>query len=104
MFLTYLLENDINDFLNLINEILNSDSIRFYYKYIYLEVFSQINEITEEVVTAINILNSMDKLEEHIWQIVYYNQPIFLDYLMNNGYLASKIKENQIKLEIYWPV
>lgn len=98
LFLTYLLENDINDFLNLINEILNSDSIRFYYKYIYLEVFSQINEITEEVVTAINILNSMDKLEEHIWQIVYYNQPIFLDYLMNNGYLASKIKEkpNQV--------
>lgn len=29
LFLTYLLENDINDFLNLINEILNSDSIRF---------------------------------------------------------------------------
>lgn len=93
LFLTYLLENDINDFLNLINEILNSDSIRFYYKYIYLEVFSQINEITEDVVTAINILNSIYKLEEHIWQIVYYNQPVFLDYLMNNGYLASKIKE-----------
>lgn len=99
LFLTYLLENDINDFLNLINEILNSDSIRFYYKYIYLEVFSQINEITEEIVTAITILNSMDKLEEHIWQVVYYNQPVFLDYLMNNGYLASKIKEkpNQVR-------
>lgn len=98
LFLTYLLENDINDFLNLINEIFNSDSIRFYYKYIYLEVFSQINEITDEVITAINILNSMDKLEEHVWQIVYYNQPIFLDYLMNSGYLASKIKEkpNQV--------
>lgn len=98
LFLTYLLENDINNFLNLITEILNSNSIRFYYKYIYLEVFSQINEITEDVVKAINILNSMGKLEEHVWQIVYYDQPIFLDYLINSGYLASKIKEKQTQI------
>ncbi|WP_425805580.1 hypothetical protein ACHOLT_02555 [Desulfitobacterium sp. Sab5] len=89
MLLENLLDYDIDYFVTLGNELLTSQEIRFYMKYVFLEVLGQVDKISQKVKSFIEA-NIEDRYwKQHIFDVVFLGHPVFIKYLIQEGYITS---------------
>lgn len=87
MLLQNLIEFESKDFLNASMQILNSEQIRFSFKFVFFEVLNQINVLDENIQSYI-VENCEDKIySKHIINNVLYYKPQYIRLLRDQGIL-----------------
>lgn len=102
LFLEYLLEFDIYDFLNVGQGIYESDSIRFFIKYTFLEILSEMkgsqidNEISNFVLRKVNDLD----YHKYLVQDVFYGHSEYVSLLIKEGVFNEWLKDEKSKYTV----
>ena len=94
MLLEHFLHGDIDRFLMLGHEILGSDSIRYYIKFVFIEVLGQVDEINKQVEEFIIEYLNNDLWREAIIDAVIFGRQIFIELLINKGYIQEMINSS----------
>ncbi|WP_303223835.1 serine protease [Intestinibacter bartlettii] len=96
MLLQDIQSDDEQDFIDVGKEMLESQDIRFYIKYVFFEVLGQSTEISEVIKDF--ILEYIDsEFKEHIIDTVIRFHPIFVELLIDEGILAKWMESDQMK-------
>lgn len=93
-----LLDYDMNKFIGIGQELLQNDEIRFYMKYVFLEVLGQaevINEYTELFLKE--YLNS-SCWKNYIIDVVLMSHSTFIKFLIYEGYISTWLKLSKIEI------
>lgn len=99
MFLEDLHEINAKDFIKMGKELLLSDNVRFYIKYVFLEVLGQIEEVDSEIEGFIlEFLNNEIYGKHIINNVIQYNVQ-YVKILLKNGIL-DKWMEDDSKIEL----
>lgn len=89
MLLENLLDIDLNDFINTGTELINSENVRFYMKYVFLEVLGQADSINSKVEEFLKDHINSDYWREHLIDVVFMNNPIYIEFLIQEGYINN---------------
>ncbi|UDM71183.1 NACHT domain-containing protein [Vagococcus fluvialis] len=97
MFLEMLLEQDSNDFLIIGQKLFESDQIRYFVKFIFLEILNQIDLLDENIKKFI-----LDKCEDKRYEVylinnVYFGKPQYVRLLRKEGIFTEWLKESEKK-------
>lgn len=97
MFLEMLLEQDSNDFLISGQKLFESNQIRYFVKFIFLEILNQVDLLDENIKKFI-----LDKCEDKQYEVylinnVYFAKPQYVKLLRKEGILARWLKESEKK-------
>ncbi|MDU4861722.1 MAG: hypothetical protein E6356_11005 [Terrisporobacter othiniensis] len=84
MLLQQIQEVDFDVFVNLGHQILDSDKVRYFMKYLYIEVLSQSNEITNSLENLLDKYLVDEKYKNSFIDTVFKNHKIFIKYLISN--------------------
>ena len=102
MFLEYLLEYNTEDFINVGQELFESNQIRFFLKYVFIEVLSQVDKIDKNIETFI-LEKCDDKFyEKHLLNSVFVSKKQFVNLLRNNGVLEKWFNEKNKKDNVFY--
>ncbi|MBO3445856.1 hypothetical protein [Clostridium sp. CCUG 7971] len=85
MLLQIIQEADFDLFVKLGYQILDSDEIRFFMKYLYLEVLSQSSSVTRSLEDLLNKYINDDKYKNDFIDTVFMNHDVFVLYLIKNN-------------------
>ena len=101
MFLEMLLEQDSNDFLIIGQKLFESNQIRYFVKFIFLEILNQIDLLDENIKKFI-----LDKCEDKQYEIylinnVYFSKPQYVRLLRKEGIFAKWLKESEKKQIVF---
>lgn len=99
MFLEDLHEINAKDFIKMGKELLLSDKVRFYIKYVFLEVLGQIEEIDSEIEGFILEFLNDDVYGKHIINNVIQYNVKYIKILLKNGIL-DKWMQNDSSIEL----
>lgn len=99
MFLEDLHEINAKDFIKMGKELLLSDKVRFYIKYVFLEVLGQIEEIDSEIEGFILEFLNDDVYGKHIINNVIQYNVQYIKILLKNGIL-DKWMQNDSSIEL----
>jgi len=80
-------EYDSKDFITVGRQILDSEDIRFYVKYVFLEILGQCTSIDPSINSFILEYCEKEKYESHVIENVISGHKIFVDLLLENGVL-----------------
>lgn len=102
MFLEYLLEYNTEDFINVGQELFESKKIRFFLKYVFIEVLSQVDKIDKNI--EMFILEKCDNkfYEKHLLNSVFVSKKQFVNLLRNNGVLEKWFNEKNKKENVFF--
>ncbi|MFC3040410.1 hypothetical protein ACFOGI_09080 [Virgibacillus xinjiangensis] len=89
MLLENLLDYDIDDFVDVGLEIIQTENIRFYMKYVFLEVLGQADSIRSKVEVFLKEYINSEYWRNHLLDAVFINHPIFIKFLIREGYINS---------------
>lgn len=99
MFLEDLHEINVKDFIKIGKELLLSEKVRFYIKYVFLEVLGQIEEIDSEIEGFILEFLNNDVYGKHIINNVIQYNVQYVKILLRNGILDKWMEDgNNIEL------
>lgn len=99
MFLEDLHELNAKDFIKIGKELLLSDNVRFYIKYVFIEVLGQIEEIDSEIEDFILEFLDNDVYSKHIINSVIQYNVQYIKILLKNGIL-DKWMEDDSNIEL----
>lgn len=99
MFLEDLHDINTKDFIKIGKELLQSDNIRFYIKYVFLEVLGQIEEIDSEIENFILEFYNNEIYSKHILNSVIQYNIQYVKILLRNGILDKWIVDDT-KIEL----
>lgn len=89
MLLENLLDYDMDDFVDVGIELIHSENIRFYMKYVFLEVLGQAESINSKVEAFLKEYTNSDYWRNHLLDAVFINHPIFIKFLIREGYINT---------------
>ncbi len=93
MFLEDLLDFNTKDFINVGKNLLNSDNIRFYIKYVFFEVLGQVDTIDSEIEEFILEFYNDEKYGKYIINNVIQSNFRYVKILLKNGILDEWIDD-----------
>lgn len=97
MFLEILLEYDSCDFLEVGQVIFESDQIRYFVKFVFLEILNQI-EILDEDIQRFILEKCEDEIyEKHFTRSVFMTKPQYVSLLRKEGILDKWFKDSERK-------
>lgn len=102
LFLEYLLEFNTYDFLNVGQNIYESGSIRFFIKYTFLEILSELkgiqidNEISNFILSKVNDLD----YQKYLIQDVLYGHSEYVSLLIKEGVFNEWLKDETLKYRV----
>ena len=99
MFLEDLYDINTKDFIKIGKELLQSDNIRFYIKYVFFEVLGQIEEIDSEIENFILEFYNNEIYSKHIINSVIQYNIQYVKILLRNGILDKWIVDDT-KIEL----
>ncbi|MDU6823463.1 hypothetical protein [Intestinibacter bartlettii] len=97
MLLQDIQESYEEDFINVGIEILNLDKVRFYMKYVFLEVLGQSTIVTSFARDFLTKYCEHDVFGEHILDTVVSGHGIFIDVLIEEGILSKWMQLDSMK-------
>ena len=102
MFLEYLLEYNSEEFIIIGREMFESNQIRFFLKYVFIEVLSQVDKIDKNI--EMFILEKCDDkfYEEHLLNSVFVSKKQYVNLLRNNGVLEKWFNEKNKKENVFY--
>lgn len=103
MLLEFLLDYDMNDFIDFGIKLINDDNVRFYMKYVFLEVLGQSKSVNSKTELFLKDYINSEYWRDHLIDSVFIGHPTFVRFLANNGYIQEwlKTEENRdVALEI----
>ncbi|MED0773813.1 hypothetical protein [Bacillus siamensis] len=89
MLLENLLDFDIDDFVDVGIELIQSVNIRFYMKYVFLEVLGQVETINSKVEVFLKEYINSEYWRNHLLGAAFINHPIFIKFLIREGYINT---------------
>jgi hypothetical protein len=95
MLLENLLDYDMDDFVDVGLELLHSENIRFYMKYVFLEVLGQVESISLKGEEFLNEYINSEYWRNHLFDAVFNNHPIFIKFLIREGYITTWLNSEQ---------
>lgn len=102
LFLEYLLEYNTYDFLSVGQDMIESDSIRFFIKYTFLEILSELNgnQIDNEISNFIlRKVNDLD-YQKYLIQDVLYGHLEYVHLLIREGVFNEWLKDEILKYRV----
>ncbi|MGG7176390.1 hypothetical protein ACQPU1_02275 [Clostridium paraputrificum] len=101
MLLQNLVEMDSRDFINVGEQMLKSDSIRYYMKHVFYEVLGQVSNIDEPI--RIFVLKNCEVKEysKYILNNVVMSHSNYISMLRDNGILDKWIKDEDTKYIVF---
>lgn len=90
-----LLDYNIDKFAEIGTELIISEKIRFYMKYVFLEVLGQANTICHSIKNFLKNYLIDIYWKKHLVDVVFLNHPIFVSYLISEGYIYDWLKFEQ---------
>lgn len=95
MLLENLLDYDLDNFVDVGFELLNSEDMRFYMKYVFLEVLGQAESINSKVEEFLKQYIESSFWRNHLFDSVFNNHPIFIKFLIREGYILKWLDSEQ---------
>jgi hypothetical protein len=95
MLLDNLLDYDIDDFLNIGLDLLQSANIRFYMKYVFLEVLGQAESISLKAEAFLKEYINSENWRNHLFDAVFNNHPVFIKFLIREGFITEWLNSEQ---------
>lgn len=89
MILENLIDYDMNFFVDIGRELVESANVRFYMKYAFLEVLGQAESISSNVRLFLKTFIELDYWKPHLIDAVFIGHPIFIKFLIDEGYLSK---------------
>ncbi|MFD1068276.1 hypothetical protein [Oceanobacillus locisalsi] len=89
MLLENLLNDDIDYFIDVGVELINSKDIRFYMKYVFFEVLGQTESVTFKVKTFLKEYINISHWKSHLLDIVFAKHPTFIKLLIQEGFITK---------------
>lgn len=90
-----LLEYDMDYFVNIGFELLQNENIRFYMKYVFLEVLGQADNISLKTGEFIKQFINNEYWKDHLIDAVFYSHPIYIMFLICEGYIPTWLRSEQ---------
>lgn len=100
MLLQILQEEDFDFFVSLGEEIISNKNIRFFIKYVYLEVLSQSIIITYELENLLDKYIGDNKFNKYFFDTVFIGHELFILHLIKRGYINKWLLDNNKNLAI----
>lgn len=97
MFLENLSELDSQDFINAGKKMFESDQIRYFVKFVFLEVFNQIDTIDENIQVFVFEYYEDKKIGNHLINSVIASRPKYVKLLRQHGILDKWINDPEKK-------
>lgn len=94
MLLENIAENDLDIFINIGRELLQSDSIRFYFKYVFLQVLGQLKTISQPTSELLKEYLKNEYWQQHVVNAVIMGHHVFVEHLIRQKYFTPKIDSN----------
>lgn len=101
MFMQNLLEYDCNDFLRVGLELLESDEIRYYIKFIFYELLSQIENPDKSVEDFVIKYCDHETYGDFLFNNVFYGKYRYVSLLMKKGVLDRWMKDFEKKKNVF---
>ncbi|WP_338596445.1 hypothetical protein [Clostridium baratii] len=101
MLLQFVQEDDLDELIYFGKEMLDSDKLRFYIKYIFLEVLGQTEYINTKTREFILEYLKKDEYKEHIINTVIKGHELFIDLLIDEGVFDKWMKTEDKKNIFY---
>lgn len=95
IFLQTLLEESEEDFLEFGDELINSDGIRFNFKYVFFELLGSIQNPSEKVLKYLGRLIQETKFRNYLCSTVVSGHPAYVNFLVKEGILQNWLNENK---------
>lgn len=92
-----LLDYDMDITIGIGRELLQKEEIRFYMKYVFLEVLGQAETISQCTKAFLKEYVSIGYWKRHIIDAVFMNHPTFIKFLIHEGYISEWLKSEQDK-------
>ena len=90
-----LLDYDMNKLISIGRELLQNDEIRFYMKYVFLEVLGQAEAINQCAELFLKEYLNISYWKNHIMDVVFISHPTFIKFLIHEGYIPMWLKSEQ---------
>ncbi|WP_121615792.1 hypothetical protein [Virgibacillus halodenitrificans] len=87
MLLENLVDYDMDNFVDVGIELIRSESIRFYMKYVFLEILGQVELINSKVEAFLKEYINSEHWRNHLLDAVFISHPIFIKFLIREGYI-----------------
>lgn len=97
MLLQNIQENDIDDFINVGKKMLESSEVRFYIKYVFLEVLGQCSSLNISINNFIIEYLKKEEFKSHIIDTVINEHLIFVEFLLKEGILDNWMQDDKRK-------
>ncbi|ENK0837897.1 ATP-binding protein [Clostridium botulinum] len=97
MLLQNIQECDTDNFVNVGKQMLESSEVRFYVKYVFLEVLGQCTSINSNIENFILEYCENEEFQNHIIENVINRHHIFVGILLENGILDKWMQDNMKK-------
>lgn len=97
MLLQGIAECDLDRFVDAGEEILKCGTIRFYIKYVFLEVLGQCKQLTSRMKKFIKDYLEDEKYSNHIVENVIRGHQIYVEFLINEGYIDKWYEQGEKK-------
>ncbi|MGT2753570.1 hypothetical protein [Streptococcus ovis] len=95
IFLQSLLDESEEDFLKFGDGLINSDKIRFNFKYVFFELLRSIHKPSDKVLKYLGSLIQGTKFRNHLCSTVVSGHPVYVNFLVKEGILPNWIDENK---------
>ena len=90
-----LLDYDMDKCIGIGRELLQNEEIRFYMKYVFLEVLGQAEAISQCAEAFIKEYLNVDYWKNHILDAVLMNHHTFIKFLIREGYISTWLNSEQ---------
>lgn len=87
-----LMDYDMDKFINIGSGLMHNEEVRFYMKYVFLEVLGQAESISQNAKVFLNEFLSNKYWKNHFVDAVLMNHPIFIRFLIQEEYIRTWLK------------
>ena len=95
MFFENLLDYDMDKCMGIGRELLLKEEIRFYMKYVFLEVLGQAETISQYAEVFLKEYMDISYWKNHMIDAVFISHPTFVKFLICKGYISTWLKSEQ---------
>ena len=97
LLLEILLDQDVDKFAELGRRILNSTDIRFYLKYVFLQVMGSCTSLDSKLIRIINDYLTDENWSEHFYDAVFTGNRLVVSHYASEGYFDDWMKDKRSK-------
>jgi hypothetical protein len=102
MLLEYLQEYDMDYFVGIGLELIRSENVRFYMKYVFLEVLGQAEYISSKTEIFLKEYINSEYWRNHLFDAVFNNHPIYVQFLIREGYISQWLSSENDRESAMW--